>query len=201
MKIAVATTKGGLDDTVSPSFGRCQTFTIVETDESKIKDVNVILNQYANATGGAGIQTGGFIANQGVKVAIGSSFGPNAAAVLSQSGVEMVPAPGMKVKEALQKYLNNELSPITQFTGPAFTGAKGKGGGMGMGRGRGMGREVGRGMGIQMLQQPSQQTPSVTTQQIESGEENRVQELEDRLGGLEDQLKEIQEILKKLKKE
>ena len=36
MKIAVSTTKGGLEDNVSQIFGRCPTFTLVEVNDKEI---------------------------------------------------------------------------------------------------------------------------------------------------------------------
>ena len=38
MKICVATNQGGLDDTVSAVFGRCQTYTFVDVEGKEIKD-------------------------------------------------------------------------------------------------------------------------------------------------------------------
>ncbi len=203
MKIAVATMRGGLDDMVSPVFGRCQTFTIVEVEGNQIRGASVVPNQYASAMGGAGIQAGGFIASQGVKAAIGGNFGPNVAAVLSQSGIEMVAASGMKVRDAVQKYLNKELLPISQATAPAF---RGMGGGMGMGRGmgRGRGRGMGRGMGGGMMQQWSMQQPMAWTgpsvQPSQVSKEQQIQLLESQARELENQLEQIRNRLKELKK-
>lgn len=108
MKIIVATNKGGLDDDVSPVFGRCQTFTIVEAEGKEIKNVEVLPNQFASAVHGAGIQTGQWIASQGVNAVIAGNFGPNVSAILQQAGVEMVVAQG-KVKDVIEKYLRGEL--------------------------------------------------------------------------------------------
>lgn len=191
MKIAVATTGGGLDDMVSPVFGRCQTFTMVEVEGNQIKGASVVPNQYASAMGGAGIQAGGFIANQGAKAAIAGSFGPNVAAVLGQAGVEMVPASGMKVRDAVQKYLSKELLPVSQATAPAF---RRMGGGMG----------VGRGMGRGMMQQWSMQQPTAWTgpgmQPAQMSKEQQIQTLENQIKVIESQLKQIRDRIKELKK-
>lgn len=118
MKIAVATMNGGLDDQVSPVFGRCPTYTIVEAEGKKIKGAGVIQNQFAAAMGGAGIQAAQYIATQGVNAVIAGNYGPNASAVLSQSNVEMIQAQG-PVKDSVDKYLNGELKPVTGPTAPA----------------------------------------------------------------------------------
>ncbi len=154
MKIAIATNTGGLEDTVSPVFGRCPTYTIVEADGSDIKDSRVIQNPAANAGGGAGIQAAQLLVNEGVGAALAGSFGPNASGVLAQAGIKMVPIQGIPVKEAVEKYLKGELSESAAQTGaqqPAYGGQYappvGYGGGYGTRAGPGYGRAGGRGMG------------------------------------------------------
>jgi len=90
MKIAIATDKGGLDDSVFPIFGRCTTFTIVEVEGEEIKDTQVVPNQFMDARGGAGIQTSQLLAGRGVDVVIAGNFGPNAFDVLKQAGVKVI---------------------------------------------------------------------------------------------------------------
>jgi len=94
MKIVVATTKGGLDDGVSPVFGRCQTFTLVEVGDKEIKGAEVIQNEFAGAAGGAGIQAAQFIAEKNAEVTMAGNFGPNAARILTSAGIQMVQAQG-----------------------------------------------------------------------------------------------------------
>ena len=157
MKIAVATNAGGLEDTVSQVFGRCPTYTIVETDGNEIKDSRVIPNPAANAGGGAGIQAAQLLVNEGATAALAGSFGPNASGVLAQAGIKMVPVQGIPVKEAAEKFLKGELGETAAPTGaqqPAYGGgqyapppAAGYGGGYGAGYGAGYGRGGGRGMG------------------------------------------------------
>ncbi|HEX54615.1 MAG: dinitrogenase iron-molybdenum cofactor [Candidatus Altiarchaeales archaeon] len=135
MKIAVATTSGGLDDQISPVFGRCQTFTIVEADNGEIKEVEVIQNESASSAGGAGIRASQLMVEKGVDTVIAGNFGPNSATILKKAGIKMVQTRG-NVKEILMKYLNGDIKPITTPTvGEHF----GIGYGMGRGGGRGMG--------------------------------------------------------------
>jgi len=113
MKIIVATNRGGLEDDVSPVFGRCQTFTIIEAEGSEIKNVEVVPNQFANAVHGAGIQAGQWVVSQKAKAVIAGNFGPNVSSILQQAGIEMIVAQG-NVKEVVEKYLRGELrSPST----------------------------------------------------------------------------------------
>jgi len=113
MKIIVATNRGGLEDDVSPVFGGCQTFTIIEAEGSEIKNVEVVPNQFANAVHGAGIQAGQWVVSQKAKAVIAVNFGPNVSSILQQAGIEMIVAQG-NVKEVVEKYLRGELrSPST----------------------------------------------------------------------------------------
>lgn len=179
-KVVVATQKGGLDDQVSPVFGRCQTYTIVEIEGDEVKGAEVVQNQYANAMSGAGIQAAGFVANQGADAVISGNFGPNVASVLNQSGVDMIQSSGGSVKEAVQKYLNGQLQPVTQATSQPMSGS-----------GRGMGRGMGQGMARQQPGQQSTGSPSrqpgqsYPSGQSQKKENDRIQNLENRMKELE----------------
>lgn len=186
----MATTNGGLDDTVSPVFGRCQTFTFVEVKGEEIKDTNVIQNQYAGGVSGVGIQAGQFIVQQGATAAIAGNFGPNVSAVLSQAGVEMIFAQG-NVRDILEKYLNKELSPTQPPAQPQMP--------FGMGMGRGMGRGTGRGMGMGRGLYGVPQQPFQSVQQPMS-KQQEVQMLEQQIKNMEQQLGQIKKRLKELKK-
>ncbi len=189
MKIVVATTAGGLDDTVSPVFGRCQTFTVVDVEGNKIKNSSVIQNQYAGATGGAGIQAAQSIVSQGAKAVIAGNYGPNASMVLNQAGIEMISVQGISVRDAVTKYLEGGLSPITAATAPMF-------GGMGMGGG--MRRGGGRRMGTKFMQQASMPTPTMPTSQMPKEQELPI--LETQVKTLEQQLDQLKKRLAELRK-
>ncbi len=148
MKIVVATTKGGLDDEVSPFFGRCPVFTMVEAEGNEIKGAEVISNEFSDAAGGAGIQASQFIAEKKAEAVMAGNFGPNAARILSSAGIKMVQAQG-SVKDAVTKYLSGELKPVSDSTVEGHFGmGQGQGMGMGGGMGRGQGGGMGRGQGM-----------------------------------------------------
>ncbi len=201
VRIVVATQNGGLDDQVAQVFGRCQTYTIVDVEDGEIRNVEIAQNQYANASSGAGIQAAGFVTNQGAEAVISGNFGPNVASVLNQSGVQMIPASGIGVREAVQKYLNEELNPVSQATSSAKRGMGG-GGGRGMGMGRGMQSQQPSQQSMQKSPQQNQQSTEPSTQQnSQSSKDDRIDSLENRLDKLEDQLNEIVEGLEDLKNE
>jgi len=155
LKVAVASQgQGGLNDMVSPMFGRCPTFTIVEIENGEIKGVNVVPNQAAYAMQGAGIAAVQALANMGVNAILAGSFGPNAFAVCSQAGIQMIQVqPGTRVEDAVQSFISGKLRPVSAPTAPMHRGigfAPGPpsvGAGVGAGPGVGMGRGMGRGRG------------------------------------------------------
>jgi len=110
-KIAIASQGlGGLNDYVSPVFARCNSFTIVEVEDGSIREVTTLDNPSKLAPFGAGIQAAQLIASTGSKVVIAGNFGPNALNALSYMGIRPITsAYGIRVKEAVEKYLEGSL--------------------------------------------------------------------------------------------
>ncbi len=120
MRIAVSTTEGGLDDKVSDVFGRAVSFTIVDVEDGDIKSVEVVRNDFAVRGGGAGVAVSQFLADKGVEVVLTGNVGPNALSVLNSAGIKVYRAGGMKVKEAIEKFLKGELEQILVPSDPKF---------------------------------------------------------------------------------
>ena len=97
---------GGLDDMVSPIFGRCPSFTIVEIEGKDIKNVKVVPNQFVSAPRGVGIAVVQMLASEGVKFILAGRFGPWASSTSSQFGIQMVMVPpGVRIRDAINQYL------------------------------------------------------------------------------------------------
>lgn len=91
---------------VSPMFGRCPNFTVVEIEGKEIKDVNVLPNQYVSAPSGVGIAVVQMLAGEGVRYILAGRFGPNVSAVSGQLGIQMVMVPpGVKIRDAINQYI------------------------------------------------------------------------------------------------
>ncbi|MGQ9788858.1 MAG: NifB/NifX family molybdenum-iron cluster-binding protein [Candidatus Hadarchaeaceae archaeon] len=107
LKVGVANQgPGGLEDMVSPMFGRCPSFTILEVKDKEIKNVKVIPNQFLSSPSGVGIAVVQMLAGEGVNYILGGRFGPNVSAVSGQFGIQMVAVPpGVKVKDAINQYI------------------------------------------------------------------------------------------------
>lgn len=131
MKVAVSTSRGGREDSVFPVFGRCPTFTVLETSGKPAK-ASVITNPGAAAGGGAGIAAAQAVVEAGANAVITGSCGPNALQVLLASGIEVYSGSG-KVGAAVKDLAGGRLARIGQPAAPHS----------GMGR-RGFGRQRGR---------------------------------------------------------
>jgi predicted Fe-Mo cluster-binding NifX family protein len=91
---------------VSPMFGRCPNFTIVEIDGKEVKNVKILPNQFISSPSGVGIAVVQMLASEGVGYILAGRFGPNVSAVAGQFGIQMVMAPpGVKIKDAINQYI------------------------------------------------------------------------------------------------
>ena len=101
MKICITSQGDNLDSQVDPRFGRCQYFIIADTDSPKVEAVK---NPNMEAMGGAGIQSGQFVAGQQIKAVLTGNVGPNAFQTLQAAGVDVIIGVSGSVKEAIEKY-------------------------------------------------------------------------------------------------
>ncbi len=107
MKIAISSTGDNLESDVDMRFGRCKYFMIVESDSM---DFNAISNESVMASGGAGIKAAETIVNQDVEIMLTGNIGPNAHRTLSAAGIKVFTGAAGTIKEAINKYKNNELN-------------------------------------------------------------------------------------------
>jgi predicted Fe-Mo cluster-binding NifX family protein len=110
VRIAFATDKGGLDDEIYTRFGRTPTFTIVDVENGKIKNVKVIENPAAKGGSGAGIKSVQKLAEEGVEIVVGPNPGPNATMALQQAGIKVVVMLGVTVREALKNLIEQGVA-------------------------------------------------------------------------------------------
>jgi len=116
MKIAISALGNNLDSPVDFRFGRCAYFIFVEIDEKQkeIKNFEAVQNLAAQAFRGAGMQAAQLVASKGAKAVITGRIGPNAFAMLNMAGVRVfICPPTISVKQAIEKFINNELQELT----------------------------------------------------------------------------------------
>ncbi|MBZ9571781.1 NifB/NifX family molybdenum-iron cluster-binding protein [Patescibacteria group bacterium] len=106
MKICICTTGPDLDSPIDQVFGRCSYFLFVDMETEEFKTVE---NEAKKAVGGAGIAAAQTVANEKAEVVIVGNVGPNALAVLEQSGIKVISGVSGTAKEALEKFKKGEL--------------------------------------------------------------------------------------------
>ena len=219
MKVAVSSSGRDLDAQIDPRFGRCAYFIIVETDDMSFE---VFDNENIALGGGAGIQSGQFVASKGAKTIITGSAGPNAVRTLSAAGVEVIVGQEGTVRKAIEDFKKRKLKSTTEANvvdhygmgnnpaqetsvgAPPRQGGLGTGGGMGMGRcggmgrGRGMGMGRGRGMGTGMPASGPVSSNQPESAPLSKGE--ALKSLKDQANDLRKQIENIESSIKDLEK-
>ncbi len=111
MKVAISAQTNDIDSLVDPRFGRAAWFIVADSESDEWKAVDNGAN--VNASGGAGVQAGSLIADQGVEAIITGNVGPNAHKVLAAAGVRMYQVGnGVTVREALTRLGRDELAAV-----------------------------------------------------------------------------------------
>lgn len=148
MKVAISSTAPKLDAPIDKRFGRCPCFVVID---SASEEFEVLENQGAMMSGGAGIQAAQMVVNSGAGAVITGNLGPNAADTLAAAGVKTYLGASGTVREAMQKHKAGQLQESSGPTVESHFSTGGVGGGSGagggMGRGKGGGRRMGRGRG------------------------------------------------------
>jgi predicted Fe-Mo cluster-binding NifX family protein len=107
-RIAVsADDNDGLDSVVSPHFGRCPFFVLVDADGCQVHDVEVVENPfYGRHQPG---QVPGFIRDQGADVMLTGGMGRRAIGFFEQYGIQPVTGASGSVRHSLEQYLGGAL--------------------------------------------------------------------------------------------
>jgi len=108
MRIAISADDGrGLDSVVSPHFGRCPYFILVDMEEREVKQVQAITNPfYGNHQPG---QVPGFINEQAVNVMLTGGMGRRAIDFFEQYNIHAATGAYGTVQQALEQYLGGQL--------------------------------------------------------------------------------------------
>ena len=132
MKIVVSSQGEDLDALVSPVFGQCATYVLVNTETLEFQ---ALPNPAMNQVGGAGIRAAQFVVDQGAEAVITGNPGPNALGVLQDAGVLGCLVRAGTVREAVEAFKAGKLQPMGGANVPAHAPTSG-------GRRTGVGRGV-----------------------------------------------------------
>jgi predicted Fe-Mo cluster-binding NifX family protein len=111
MRIAIsADNRNGLDSVVSPHFGRCLHYILVDVEGHEVETVNVVDNPYYGQHSPGMVPN--FIHSQGVDVMLTGGMGRRAIAFFEQLGVEAVSGASGTVRRALELYLGGQLRGV-----------------------------------------------------------------------------------------
>ncbi len=125
-RIAVsADDANGLDAVVSPHFGRCPYFVVVDVEGQNPVTVRAVENPfYGNHQPG---QVPGFVNSLGANVMLSGGMGARAFAFFSQYGIEAATGAAGTVRLALERYLSGGLAadPCAESVEHGHTGCTG----------------------------------------------------------------------------
>ena len=108
MRIAVsADNKNGLDSVVSPHFGRCPYFVLVDLDDHDVKEVREVENPYYGHHQPG--QVPALIDSMGANVMLTGGMGGRAIMFFEQFGIEGVTGAYGTVRQSVERYLGGQL--------------------------------------------------------------------------------------------
>ena len=107
-RIAVsASEENGLDSVVSPHFGRCPYFVLVDLEEGEVKATRDVPNPYYSQHQPG--QVPGFIHSQQVDVMLTGGMGGRAITFFQQYGIQTATGASGTVRQALDQYVEHRL--------------------------------------------------------------------------------------------
>ncbi len=106
MKLCITSKGPELKAEVDPRFGRAAYFIIVDSETG---DFHAKQNEAVNAPGGAGIQAGQTVTEEGVQAVITGNVGPNAFDVLEKAGISVIVDVEGTVDQALKDFQAGKL--------------------------------------------------------------------------------------------
>lgn len=192
MRVCISASGNTLDSLVNARFGRCPYFILADPDTLEYE---VVPNPAQQAVGGAGIQGGQWVANQGIQVVLTGRVGPNAQQIFAASGIKVAMGVEGTVRGALEAFKAGRIVP-QKVTPSAMV----PGFGPERGRGRWMGRAWPPSPGYEprLVFEP-EAAPGWEPPPPEAREEE-IAELKEAARGIAEQLRQIQARLRKLEK-
>ncbi|WOF15377.1 hypothetical protein F1737_01100 [Methanoplanus sp. FWC-SCC4] len=103
---------GGFDDTVSPFFGRCSSFCVVDIGSGGIATHLTIPNEASDIPGSAGVVAAGNVIDFGVDAVVAGDFGAGSTKVFQKAGVKQYILKDILIKEAIEKVISGGVECV-----------------------------------------------------------------------------------------
>jgi len=142
MKIAITSTGTSMDSPVDPRFGRSAYIAFVDLETGQLEALE---NPFVDVGVGAGTQAAQFVLDKGAEALLTGHCGPKACAVLGDAHVQVVDGVSGTLREATERFRQQEGARAGSIVSRAVTGLGPTGRGRAGGFGRGLGRGAGRG--------------------------------------------------------
>lgn len=123
MKICITSKGQDLESVVDARFGRCAYFVFVDTETM---DFEAIENQNTKAMGGAGVQSGKTVSDNGAGYLLTGNVGPNAFNTLNAADIKVVTGVSGKLKDVVEKFKAGEYKEIDSANVEPHFGMKGE---------------------------------------------------------------------------
>jgi len=108
MRVAISCDGGGgLEGLVSPHFGRCSHFLLIDLEGAGIRSAREVPNPLADGHGPG--QVPQFMASHQVEVMLSGGMGRRAIAAFEELGIEAVTGASGSARRALESYLGGAL--------------------------------------------------------------------------------------------
>lgn len=114
MRVCITTKGKDLQDPIDPTFGRAQTFLLVDSETQEVE----ILENTPGAHG-AGVQAAQLMADHGVEAVLTGNVGPNAYQGLTAAGIGIYVGAKGTAQDALAAY---EAGTLKSTVGPTSQG-------------------------------------------------------------------------------
>ncbi len=113
MRVAITSMGRDLESLVSPSFGQSPFILVVDIDEStKNYDVAEVIQNTYLYSGGRGVMLAQLLLGKNISALITGNVGGNAYTLLKQNGIRILNGVGLTVRNAIEKFLRNELNEL-----------------------------------------------------------------------------------------
>ncbi|MFO8006452.1 MAG: NifB/NifX family molybdenum-iron cluster-binding protein [Candidatus Brocadiia bacterium] len=112
MKLCITSQGPDLDSEVDPRFGRARYFVIYDDETEEAQGIDN--SQNMNAAGGAGVQAGADVVEQGCQWVISGHIGPKALSVLKAGDVQVAVGAEGTVREAIRAFQDGELQEVDE---------------------------------------------------------------------------------------